>query len=70
MDTQALETLSFEAALRELEILVRRLEEGQVNLEDAVSSYERGMTLKAICEDRLRTARLRVEEVSLEARTD
>lgn len=55
--------LTFEEALKELETLVRRLEEGKVNLEEAISSYERGTALKSHCETQLREARMRVEKI-------
>ena len=42
--------LSFEQAMKELEDIVRRLESGQVKLDEAVSAYERGAALKAHCE--------------------
>ena len=45
----SLETLHFEDALRELETIVRHLEEGKTNLEDAIKAYERGAILKTIC---------------------
>ena len=48
--------LSFEAALRELETIVTRLEQGEVDLEDSIALYERGQILKAHCEALLRTA--------------
>ena len=59
----ALETLSFEEALRELETIVRRLEEGKTNLEDAITAYERGASLRFHCEKKLKDARLRVEHI-------
>ncbi len=68
-ETAPLETLpdikdmSFEQAMGELEALVRRLEEGRLMLEDAISSYERGTALRAHCEAKLRAAKLKVEQV-------
>jgi exodeoxyribonuclease VII small subunit len=59
--------LSFEAALTRLESLVQRLESGQAPLEEAVALYEEGARLKALCEDRLKAAQLRVEKVVLGA---
>lgn len=59
--------LSFEAALTRLESLVQRLESGQAPLEEAVSLYEEGARLKALCEERLKAAQLRVEKVVLGA---
>lgn len=58
-----LETMSFEQALQELETIVRRLEEGKTNLDEAISAYERGAALRAHCEKKLKDARLRVEQI-------
>lgn len=60
---QPIESMSFEESLRELEAIVRRLEEGKVNLEDAMHAYERGACLRAHCEKKLKDARLRVEQI-------
>ena len=59
------ETLSFEAALRELEAIVTNLERGQVTLDQAIESYERGVALKRQCEGKLREAQERVDRISL-----
>jgi len=56
-------SLSFEAALAELEQIVSRLESGQAPLEDSIRLYERGAALKTHCEQRLEAARLRVEKI-------
>jgi exodeoxyribonuclease VII small subunit len=55
--------LSFEAALKELEQIVDRLEHGDAPLEDSIRLYQRGSELKAHCEKRLEAARLRVEQI-------
>ena len=55
--------MSFEKAMAELELLVRRLEEGRLTLEDAIRSYERGTSLRTHCEAKLRAAKLKVEQV-------
>lgn len=55
--------MSFEKAMSELELLVRRLEEGRLTLEDAITSYERGTSLRTHCEAKLRAAKLKVEQV-------
>lgn len=59
--------LSFEAALAELETLVRQLEAGQVGLEAAIDAYERGAALKRHCEAKLREAEMRIEKIALAA---
>lgn len=41
------ENLSFEDALKELEAVVRSLEDGQGSLDNAISAYEKGIKLKA-----------------------
>lgn len=59
------DSLSFEDALAELEGIVRRLEGGEVKLDQAVGAYERGVALKRACERKLAEARLRVERISV-----
>lgn len=55
--------LSFEAALRELEGIVGRLEQGEVDLEDSIALYERGQALKSHCEKKLKAAESRLEKI-------
>jgi exodeoxyribonuclease VII small subunit len=55
--------MSFEAALKELEGIVARLEQGEVDLEDSIALYERGQILKAHCEAKLKTAEGRLERI-------
>jgi exodeoxyribonuclease VII small subunit len=60
--------LSFESALKELEEIVARLEQGEVDLEDSIALYERGQALKAHCEKKLKAAEGRLEKVVLGAK--
>jgi exodeoxyribonuclease VII small subunit len=60
---QGVAELSFEAALKELESIVDRLEHGEAPLEEAIGLYQRGAALKAHCQARLEAARLRVEQI-------
>lgn len=57
------EQMSFEAALTELEDIVGRLEQGEVDLEDSIALYERGQALKAHCEKKLKAAESRLEKI-------
>ena len=57
------EHLSFEAALKELEGIVKRLEDGEVDLEDSIALYERGQSLKSHCEKKLKAAESRLEKI-------
>jgi exodeoxyribonuclease VII small subunit len=56
--------MSFEQALAELERIVQDLERGQLDLDAAITAYERGTQLKLHCEGKLREAQLRVEKIS------
>jgi exodeoxyribonuclease VII small subunit len=58
-----IETLSFETALKELEDIVSRLEQGEVDLEDSIALYERGQALKLHCEKKLKAAEGRLEKI-------
>ena len=56
-------TLSFEAALKQLEEIVTRLERGDVALEESIAIYERGEALKKRCQSLLDQAEERVEKI-------
>ena len=64
-DAAATKDLSFEEALAELEASVRRLEEGNLPLSEAITLYERGMHLARQCNDLLDAAQLQVEQLTL-----
>ncbi|MFQ5619185.1 MAG: exodeoxyribonuclease VII small subunit [Rhodospirillales bacterium] len=57
--------LSFEDALSELETIVRQLEDGKGELDQAIKTYERGAQLKRHCEAKLQEAQVKVEKVVL-----
>jgi len=61
--TEKTEELSFEAALSELEAIVRELESGQGDLDAAIAQYERGTNLKKQCQAKLESARMKVEKI-------
>jgi exodeoxyribonuclease VII small subunit len=61
------ESLSFEAALKELEKIVGRLESGDTPLQDAIDLYERGDQLRRLCAERLDAAQARIEAIRLDA---
>jgi exodeoxyribonuclease VII small subunit len=63
--TTAVDALSFEEALAELERIVGRLESGQGSLDDAIEAYERGSDLKKHCQRKLDEARMKVEKIRL-----
>ena len=55
--------ISFEDALNELEEIVDKLNNDELDLEKAISAYEKGMQLKKICEQRLNEAKVRIENI-------
>ena len=54
-------TPDFEQALAELEALVARLERGDLPLDEALQTFERGVELTRYCQGSLKTAQQRVE---------
>jgi exodeoxyribonuclease VII small subunit len=60
----AIDTLSFEDAMRELEAIVRSMETGQVELERAMQDYTRGAELRAHCAKKLAEAKMKVEHIT------
>ena len=67
MAEAAINTLSFEQALTELETIVRGLEKGDTPLEQSIESYERGVALKKHCESKLRDAQAKIEKITVGA---
>ena len=51
----------FEAAIAELDGIVRKLEEGDLSLEQSLALYERGVQLSRFCHTRLEDAERRIE---------
>lgn len=56
--------MSFEQALAELERIVENLEKGELDLEAAISAYERGTLLRTHCEGKLKDAELKVQKIT------
>ncbi|MGB0210826.1 exodeoxyribonuclease VII small subunit [Algiphilus sp.] len=54
---------AFEQLLEELEAIVARMEEGDLPLEQTLKEFERGQSLAAACETRLRDATQRVQKL-------
>lgn len=55
--------LTFEAAFRELEETVQRLESGDLKLDEAIALFERGQNLAQLCDEKLEQAELRVNRL-------
>lgn len=61
-----IQNLSFEAALKALEEIVTRLESGDIGLEDSIETYTRGTFLKRHCEEKLKAAQAKIEQITLD----
>ena len=53
--------LDFEAAMRDLEEIVERLEHGDLPLEESLAAFERGVMLTRSCQTALKEAEQKVE---------
>lgn len=54
----------FEAAMTELEQLVQAMESGDLSLEQSLGKFERGVALVRQCQDSLKAAELRIEQLT------
>lgn len=54
----------FEEAYNELKSIVKSLEEGNLDLEDAISKFEEGMGLLNLCKQKIEKAEQKIEELT------
>jgi exodeoxyribonuclease VII small subunit len=54
---------TFEQALDELDALVRRMEIGELTLDESIAAYRRGAELARICQARLAQAELDIKQL-------
>ncbi len=59
-----LASMTFEEAFAELEQTVRKLEDGELALEESLVLYERGQALAQLCSRKLDEAELKIEQVT------
>jgi exodeoxyribonuclease VII small subunit len=62
------ETPTFEAALKQLEEIVQRLEKGELTLEESLALYEQGIRLSRFCHGKLEEAEGKIEMLLKDAR--
>lgn len=63
MSVKKQEAQTFEAALERLEEIVTKLETGDVPLEEAMTLYEEGVRLSALCQTKLTAAEKKMDEI-------
>ncbi len=59
---------SFEAALKELETIVKQMESGEAKLEESLQLFERGIKLSRYCSQKLEEAEKKIELLVKDAR--
>jgi exodeoxyribonuclease VII small subunit len=64
-EAEAIAELSFEDALKRLEVIVHRLESGEATLDESIALYGEGDRLRAQCEARLAAAQARIEQIQV-----
>ena len=61
-----MESKTFEDKIRELEAIIKELEEGEVNLDDAIEKYTKALKLAKECSDKLNKATEKVNKILLD----
>lgn len=61
MAKKKLENLSFEESLNELDTIVQSLEQGDLNLEESMALFERGLNLSQLSQVKLQAAEQKVQ---------
>lgn len=57
---------NFETNLKKLEMIVDKLESGDVGLEESVKLYEEGMKIKKICDKKLKDIEMQIKKIKIE----
>lgn len=63
MKKEAEQELTFEEALKQLEDIVDQLESGDVPLERAIESFQKGMQLSKLCHQKLEQVERKIEQL-------
>jgi exodeoxyribonuclease VII small subunit len=61
--SESTDPIDFEAALKELEGLVEKMEQGDLSLESSLAAFERGIQLTRTCQEALTRAELKIEQL-------
>ena len=57
---------NFETNLKKLEMIVDKLESGDIGLEESVKLYEEGMKIKKICDKKLKDIEMKIKKIKIE----
>ena len=61
-----IQKMCFEKAMEELEGIVSELENGSIELEQSIEKYQRGIQLKKHCDEKLKEANMRVDQIEID----
>ncbi len=62
--------MSFEENLKKLETLVKRMESGELKLDEMMKAFEEGRALADSCRKELEAVRLKIEKVTRDGKTE
>ena len=65
-DVKIINENNFEANLKKLEVIVDKLESGDVGLEKSVQLYEEGMKIKKLCDKKLKDIEMQIKKIKIE----
>ena len=57
---------NFETNLKKLEVIVDKLESGDIGLEESVKLYEEDMRIKKICDKKLKDIEMQIKKIKIE----
>ena len=57
---------SFESNLQKLEVIVNKLESGEIGLEESVKLYDEGMKIKKICDEKLKDIEMQIKKIKIQ----
>lgn len=57
---------TFEVCMQDLQNIIIKLEKGDLSLEESIKLYEQGVKLSSDCDNMLKKAKLKIEELSEE----
>ena len=57
---------NFETNLKKLEVIVDKLESGDIGIEQSVKLYEEGMKIKKICDKKLKDIEMQIKKIKIE----
>ncbi len=60
---EQLEKLSYEEALKKLEVIVSKLEDGEIPLEESINAFQEGIALSRYCREKLAEIEFKVDHL-------